>query len=198
MRSYVARSILQTAVILTPAVLTFVCAGTIAFWQGWLFWAVFLLCTTATGIYLRISDPALLERRMHAGPAAEPRPFQKVVMSAIVAMFAGIAVLSGLDHRFGWSQVPAAAVIIANVAVMLCFGLFIVVLHENTFAASNVTVEAGQRVVSTGLYAYVRHPMYTGGLLLIFAMPVAMGSYWGLILSALATPFLIARIFDEE
>jgi protein-S-isoprenylcysteine O-methyltransferase Ste14 len=106
--------------------------------------------------------------------------------------------VSGLDYRFGWSQVPAVAVIIANIVVIACFGSFILVLRENTFAASTVTVEAGQRVISTGLYAWVRHPMYSGGMVLMFAIPPAMGSSWALLISLLTMPLLGARTVDEE
>ncbi len=198
MSSFAIRSAVQSAALVVPAVLTFVCAGTIYFWQGWLFWLTFGACTVATGIYVRLRDPALLERRMRVGPIAESRPLEKAIAAAMLAVFFALAVVSGLDRRWGWSQLPAAVVIIANILVIACFGVFIAVLRENTFAASTVTVEAGQRVISTGLYAYVRHPMYSGGVLLLFAMPLAMGSGWGLAISILAIPLLIARIADEE
>ncbi|SRR5579875_375889 len=192
------RPALQTATLVLPAVLTFVCAGTISFWQGWLFWLTFGGCTIATGIYMRLRDPALLERRMRVGPIAESRPLEKAIASAMLAVFFALAVVPGLDHRWGWSQVPAAVVIVANLLVIGCFGLFILVLRENTFAASTVTVETGQRVITTGPYAYVRHPMYSGGVVLLVAMPLAMGSWWGLVIALLSMPLLIARIVDEE
>jgi len=107
-------------------------------------------------------DPALLERRMRFGPRAESRPRQKIIVAVIFAIFAALLIEPGLDHRFGWSQVPAAIVVLANLLIIAAFGFFLVVLRENTFAASTITVEAGQRVISTGPYAHVRHPMYAG------------------------------------
>jgi protein-S-isoprenylcysteine O-methyltransferase Ste14 len=89
-------------------------------------------------------------------------------------------------------------VVLANLLIIAAFGFFLMVLRENTFAASTITVEAGQRVISTGPYAHVRHPMYAGAALLIFAMPIALGSLWGLLAAAVAIPVLIARILDEE
>jgi protein-S-isoprenylcysteine O-methyltransferase Ste14 len=178
--------------------LTFASAGTVDFWQGWLFWASFWGSSIATVVYLLKYDRALLERRMQFGPQAEPRPHEKIIISLTFLMFLVLSILPGLDRRFGWSRVPAAVVIIANGLVIACFGFFILVMRENTFAASTIRVEAGQRVISTGPYAYVRHPMYTGGVVLILAMPLAMGCWWGLILTAIWVPLLVARILDEE
>jgi protein-S-isoprenylcysteine O-methyltransferase Ste14 len=196
--SFTRRAVAQTAVILVPVALTFVAAGTLQFWQGGLFWLVFLASTTATGIYLMRRDRALLERRMRVGPQAESRPRQKIIVALIVVMFVALAIVPGLDYRFGWSRPPALIVIIANLLVVASFGLMLLVLRENTFAASTITVEAGQRVIATGPYAHVRHPMYAAAGLLLFTMPIALGSWWGLLVAALACPLLIARIFDEE
>jgi protein-S-isoprenylcysteine O-methyltransferase Ste14 len=192
------RAATQTAGFLILFALIFVSAGTIHFWQGWLFCVSFSFSTVATGVYLMRRDPALLERRMRFGPRAESRPRQKIIVAVIFAMFAALLIVPGLDHRFGWSQVPAAIVVLANLLIIAAFGFFLVVLRENTFAASTITVEAGQRVISTGPYAHVRHPMYAGAALLIFAMPIALGSFWGMLPAALAIPVLIARILDEE
>jgi protein-S-isoprenylcysteine O-methyltransferase Ste14 len=178
--------------------LIFVAAGTIHFWQGWLFCLSFLFSANAIGVYLLKHDPALLQRRMRFGPHAESRPRQKIIVASILAIYAVLLMVSGLDYRFGWSQVPAAIVVLANLLIVAAFAFFLVVLRENTFAASTITVEAGQRVISTGPYAYVRHPMYAGAAALSFAMPIALGSCWGLLPAALAIPVLLARIFDEE
>jgi protein-S-isoprenylcysteine O-methyltransferase Ste14 len=143
-------------------------------------------------------DPALLERRMRFGPRAESRPRQKVIVAIIFATFVALLIVPGLDHRFGWSRVPAAIAVLANLFIIAAFASFLLVLRANTFAASTITVEPGQRVISTGPYAYVRHPMYAGAVVLIFAMPIALGSCWGLLAAALTIPVLLARIFDEE
>jgi protein-S-isoprenylcysteine O-methyltransferase Ste14 len=198
MSSLATRAAAQTAGFLILFALIFVAAGTIHFWQGWLFCLSFWFSTIAIGVYLIKRDPALLERRMRFGPRAESRPIQKIIVTIAFVMFVALAILPALDHRFGWSRVPAVIVVIANIFIVATFGLFVRVLRENTFAASTITVEAGQRVISTGPYRHVRHPMYAGALLLIFAMPIALGSLWGLPVSAIAIPVLIARIVDEE
>jgi protein-S-isoprenylcysteine O-methyltransferase Ste14 len=113
-------------------------------------------------------------------------------------MFVGIVMVPGLDHRFRWSQVPATLVIVANLFMLAALGFILLVVCENTFAASTITVEHGQRVISTGPYAHVRHPMYAGALPLIFAIPIALGSWWGLLVAAVSLPLLVARILDEE
>jgi protein-S-isoprenylcysteine O-methyltransferase Ste14 len=187
-----------SAFLLLLAGLIFLSAGTIHFWQGWLFWISFSVSVIAITVYLLRYDPALVEP-MRVGPRAESAAqFRKIVQAINLLMFAGIVILSGLDHRFGWSQVPAALVVIANLLMSLAFGFILLVVRENTFAASTITVERGQRVISAGPYAYVRHPMYAGALPLILAMPIALGSWWGLIVAALSLPLLIARILDEE
>jgi protein-S-isoprenylcysteine O-methyltransferase Ste14 len=198
MNLFATRAAAQMAGLLIPVALTFISAGTIHFWQGWLFWLSFLTSSISIGVYLMKRSPALLKRRMRFGPRAESRPRQKIIVAIIVLMFVALAIVPGLDHRFGWSWVPAAIVIIANMLIIVAFGLFFLVFRENTFAASTVTVEQGQHVVSSGPYAHVRHPMYAGAAVLIFSMPIAMGSLWGLLAAAIATPALIARILDEE
>jgi protein-S-isoprenylcysteine O-methyltransferase Ste14 len=199
MGTLVTRAAAQTAAgFLVLFTLIFVSAGTIHFWQAWLFCLSFLFSTIAIGVYLVKRDPALLERRMRFGPRAESRPRQKVIVAIIFATFVALLIVPGLDHRFGWSRVPAAIAVLANLFIIAAFASFLLVLRANTFAASTITVEPGQRVISTGPYAYVRHPMYAGAVVLIFAMPIALGSCWGLLAAALTIPVLLARIFDEE
>jgi protein-S-isoprenylcysteine O-methyltransferase Ste14 len=178
--------------------LTFVSAGTIHFWQGWLFWMSFSVSVVVITVYLLRYDPALVERRMRAGPRAESRALQKIVQAINLVMFVGIVIMPGLDHRFAWSQVPTALVVIANLLMLAALGFILLVVRENTFAASTITVEREQRVVSTGPYAYIRHPMYAAALPMIFAIPIALGSWWGLVVAAISLPLLVARILDEE
>ena len=165
--------------------LTFVSAGTIRFWQGWL---LFSLSVIAITVYLIRHDPALVERCMRAGPRAESRRSQKIVQAINFVMFFGIVIVPGLDHRFGWSQVPATLVVVANLLMLAALAFILIVVRENTFAASTITVERGQRVISSGPYAHVRHPMYAGALPLIFAIPIALGSWWGLLVAAISPP----------
>jgi protein-S-isoprenylcysteine O-methyltransferase Ste14 len=198
MSSFVSRAIVQTAILLILVAITFIAAGTIHYWQGWLFWLSFFVSTSATGIYLLKNDRALLARRMRVGPHVEPRPLQRIIVASLFAVFIVILIVPGLDYRFGWSQVPAAIVVAADIVIIGTFGFFIAVLRANTYAASTIAIEAGQRVISSGPYAIVRHPMYSGAVVLIFAIPLALGSSWGLIAAALAIPILVARILDEE
>jgi protein-S-isoprenylcysteine O-methyltransferase Ste14 len=110
----------------------------------------------------------------------------------------GFVVLPAFDHRFAWSPVAPIVSIIANVMIVLSFLLFFAVMNANPYAASTIRVEKGQPVVSTGLYAYVRHPMYSGALLLLAAMPLALGSWWSALLVVPFFPVLVWRILDEE
>jgi protein-S-isoprenylcysteine O-methyltransferase Ste14 len=173
-------------------------AGTLRFWQGWLFAFVFMASTIAIGLYFSKHDPKLIERRIKAGPSAEKEPSQKVIISLVMVAFVLLLIVPGLDYRWHWSDVPTWLVLVANGAIVLSFVIFFVVLKQNSYAASTVTVEPGQPVVSTGVYGVVRHPMYAGALLLTGAIPLALGSYWGLLVDLAALPALIWRLLDEE
>lgn len=180
------------------AVALFVPAGTVAYWQGWTFIAVFLVTTILPSIYLAVRDPAALQRRMRAGPTAETRPLQRIVISATVVLVIAALVVSALDHRFGWSSVPPWAVAVGYVLVAVGLLLAQLVVVQNGYASANITVEEGQPLVSTGLYGVVRHPMYSGALVMMVGMPLALASLWGLGVVAAAVPVLALRIADEE
>lgn len=113
-------------------------------------------------------------------------------------MFAAVMVVSALDHRFDWSQVPVAVSIIGDVLVAVGLGISMLVVQQNSYAAANITVEAGQEVVSTGLYGLVRHPMYFGSLIMIVGIPLALESYWGLVVLIPGLLTIVFRIIDEE
>ena len=176
----------------------FLPAWTFAYWQAWVFLAVFAVSTWVPSVYLMRTNPAALERRMRAGPRAETRPVQKVVMALSFLSLAAMMVVSVLDHRFGWSAVPPAISVAGDVLVAAGLGLAMLVIVQNSYAAANITVEAGQTLVSTGLYGFVRHPMYTGNVIMMVGMPLALGSYWGLLLVIPGLIGLVFRIFDEE
>jgi protein-S-isoprenylcysteine O-methyltransferase Ste14 len=179
-------------------VLLFLPAGSLNYWQAWLFIAIFAVVTTIPSIYLAVTNPAVLERRMHAGPAAETRPAQRIAVSATILSVAAVLVISALDHRFGWSHVPTAVVLAGDVLVAVGLGIAMVVVIQNSYAASTVRVEAEQTVVSTGLYGLVRHPMYVGALIMMIGIPLALDSYWGLVTIVPALLALGYRISDEE
>ena len=176
----------------------FIPAGTLNYWQAWVFLAVFEVCAQALGIYFLVHDRTLIERRMKIGPVAEQRPAQKFISTLFILGFVGFVVLPAFDHRFGWSPVAPIVSVIANVVIVLSFLLFFEVMKSNTYAASTIQVEEGQSVISTGPYAYVRHPMYSGVLLLVAAMPFALGSWWSVLLLVPFFPVLVWRILDEE
>ncbi|MCX2714842.1 methyltransferase family protein [Mycolicibacterium sp. J2] len=179
-------------------VLLFLPAGTLRYWQAWVFIAIFLVATLGPSLYLAVRNPATLARRMHGGPTAETRPLQKVIITATFASVVVLTVVSALDHRFGWSHVPTAVILVGDVLVVLGLVLAQVVILQNNYAGASIQVEDEQPLVSTGLYGVVRHPMYSGALLMMFGMPLALDSYWGLLVTLLAVPILVLRILDEE
>jgi protein-S-isoprenylcysteine O-methyltransferase Ste14 len=180
------------------ALMLFLPAGTIHYWQGWTFLGVFALAAGIPTGYLIRTNPAALERRMRVGPAAETRPLQRILITVVFISFPAMFVISALDHRFGWSPVPAPVSVIGDVLVATGLGLAMLVIVQNSYAAANVTVEAGQQLVSTGVYGLVRHPMYTGNVVLMLGIPLALGSYWGLLLFIPGLLVLVLRIRDEE
>jgi protein-S-isoprenylcysteine O-methyltransferase Ste14 len=176
----------------------FLPAGTFDYWQAWVFIMVFSVCTTVPSIFLAVRSPAALQRRMKAGPLAETRPAQRIISSAIVLLVAAVLVVGALDWRFGWSVVPLWAVVVGDVLVAAGLLLAQLVVEQNNYAGATITVEAGQPLVSTGLYGVVRHPMYSGVLVMMVGTPLALASLWALLVVILAIPVLAVRIFDEE
>ncbi len=188
----------QLAFLVFMALLLFAPAGTLAFWQAWLFLAVFVACTVGLGIYFVRHDPALIARRMQSGPAAEQEPAQRIIMTGFMAGFFLMLLIPGFDHRWHWSDVPAWVSVLANAGIVISFIIFFFVMKENSYAAATVRVERRQPVISTGLYGMVRHPMYAGTLPLMVAIPLALGSYWTLLLVIPLVATLIWRLLDEE
>src|SRR5215471_2481740 len=180
------------------AALLFIPAGTLDYWQGWLFMAVFVGTSGAITVYLAIRDPKLLQRRMNVGPRAEKEPAQKIIMRLAMLGFIAILVFPVLDHRFGWSSVPASVSVLGDALIALAFLFIFFVFKENSYGASTIQIAEGQTVVSTGPYALVRHPMYAGALVMLIGTPLALGSWWGLFAVLLILPVLIWRPLDEE
>lgn len=179
-------------------VLLFAPAGTLGYWQAWVFIAVFVVVTTVPSVYLAVKRPEVLQRRMRAGPMAESRPVQKFASAGAFVAFVAMSVLSAFDHRFAWSTVPPAVSVVGNVLVAVGLGASMLVVIQNSYAAANITVEAGQTVVSSGLYGIVRHPMYAGAVIMMVGLPLALGSYWGLVVLVPGIIVLAVRIHDEE
>ncbi len=176
----------------------FVPAWSLDFWQAWVYLAIFIGSTVIITIYLWEKDPRLLESRVEAGPTAEKEKSQKIIQAVASICFLLILVIPGLDHHFGWSNVSLYVVILGDILVFSGFLFIFLVFRENTYAAAIIEVSAEQKVITTGPYSIVRHPMYLGDLVMLFGTPLALGSWWGLLVFG---PFILVialRLLDEE
>lgn len=180
------------------ALALFGAAGSLEFWPGWVYLGVFSGCTLLITGYLFRYDRELLAGRVKFGPVSETQKSQQLIQSLASLLFVGVYVAAGLDYRFGWSHLPAALVWVGEVFVVLGFAIVLLVFRENSFTRSTVEVTEQQRVVSTGPYRLVRHPMYSGaGLMLLFS-PLALGSWVALPLPLLLMLVIVARLLEEE
>ena len=186
------------ALVFVMSLLLFVPAGTVCYWEGWVYLSIFTGASIFTTLYLIRKDPALLERRMKGGPTAEKRPPQKVIMLFTSIGFIALLVVPALDHRLRWSAVPLASVVAGDLLVVVGFYLIFIVYRENTFTSATIEIAENQKVISTGPYAIVRHPMYASASLYLLGTPLALGSYWGLLPLIATMPFLVWRLVDEE
>jgi protein-S-isoprenylcysteine O-methyltransferase Ste14 len=185
-------------VAVVTGLLLFIPAGTVRYWEAWVYLSIFTGASLLTTLYLIRNDPALLQRRMSGGPMAEKRTVQKIIMLFTSAGFIGLLVVPALDHRFRWSMVPLIGIIAGDILVATGFYFIYRVYRENPFTSATIEVAENQRVISTGPYAIVRHPMYASALLYLAGTPLALGSYWGLLVVAAMAPFLVWRLLDEE
>jgi protein-S-isoprenylcysteine O-methyltransferase Ste14 len=159
---------------------------------------LFGACCLVLTLYFLRRDPSLVERRMNVGPVAERERKQKVIQSFAAVLVCALFVVSALDHRFGWPSLTWPVVLVGDAFVLLGFYAFFRTFRENSFASSIIEVGSDQRVIDTGPYAWVRHPMYAGALLLFFATPPALDSWWGFVPAALLAAVIVWRLLDEE
>ena len=193
------RAWLSLAALMTVlTLLLFIAGGTIRYWQAWVYLSLFFALSAVITLDLLRRDPALLERRMRGGPTAERRPLQRILMLGASVGFVALLVVPALDYRFGWSVVPHWGVFLGDVLFVIGFGLVGRVYRENSYTSATIEVAQGQRVISTGPYAIVRHPMYASASLYLIGTPLALGSYWGLLVLAGMLPLLVWRLRDEE
>ncbi len=178
--------------------LIFIPAGTLHYWQGWTYLVTWIIVGTAYTVYVARHDPALLKRRTEAGVSHEKEPAQKIVISFLYVAFIALMILPPLDFRFGWSHVQWYVSAFGDALVAISFYIFYLVSKVNTYAAANVRVEEGQKVISTGVYGIVRHPMYSGALILFVGTALGLGSWWALLLVPLFLPILYFRMANEE
>jgi protein-S-isoprenylcysteine O-methyltransferase Ste14 len=188
--------IVQTFVMLAGAV--FLPVWTLRYWQGWACLVVFIVSASAISVWVARHDPALLERRLRAGPKAEKEAGHKVVQTITAIVFLADFLVPAFDHRFGWSAVPAWASVIGDLMMLAGFAIVFVVFKANSFASGIIEVAENQKVISTGPYALVRHPMYTGALINLFGIPLALGSWWGMLVNVPMVAGVIWRLLDEE
>ena len=171
-----------TQLIAVLGILLFAPAWTLDYWQAWLYGFLFAASSALITLYLWKYDRLLLQRRIHAGPGAEQERSQKFIQVLASFAFLGILVLPSLDHRYSWSAVPRPMVALGDGLTLLGFFMVFRVFKENTFTAATIAVVPGQAVISTGPYAIVRHPMYSGALIMLLGTPLALGSWWGLLM----------------
>lgn len=192
---FVQAMVKSTAGVLLSGALIFGAAGTFDYPQGWLFMAVLFIPMFLAGVVMMVKSPALLEKRLNA---KEKQLTQVSVIALSAVMFIGGFALAGLTHRFCWPMLPMGVSIAAAVVLLLAYVMFAEVLRENEFLSRAVEIQENQRVVDTGLYGIVRHPMYSATIFLFLSMPLVLGSWQSLIVF-LAYPLLIAkRIANEE
>ena len=188
-------ALLVPAVFVGLGLIFFVPAGTLDYWEAWVYCAVLLVPFVFVLTYLLRKDPELLARRIRLN---EKEPAQRRIIRASSLIFFTGFLIPGLDHRFGWSDIPVEAVLAANVLVIVGYALVFLVFKENPFASRVVEVEPDQRVISSGPYALVRHPMYLGTSIMWLATPIALGSYWALPVFLILPIVLVYRIMNEE
>ncbi len=184
--------------VLVMASLLFVSAGTLDYRLAWAFLVVFGGSALAITLYLMKNDRKLLERRVYAGPTAEKETAQQIIQFLTTIGFTAMLVVPALDYRLHWSGMPGSVAAMGDVLVALGFLISFFVYKENSFASATIELAPEQKLISTGPYALVRHPMYFGGLIMFIGIPVALGSWWGLLVFILMTPALIWRLLDEE
>jgi protein-S-isoprenylcysteine O-methyltransferase Ste14 len=185
-------------VLVVMGALLFFTAGTPDFWQAWVYLTLFGVLASAITAFLARKDPALLERRVRGGPTAEKASSQRAAVTIASIGFIAIFALSGLDHRRQWSVVPSSVAIAGDVLFLVGWAIVFLVFKENSFSSATIELASDQRVVSTGPYAVVRHPMYSGSLLYVLGSPLALGSWWGLLGVLLMAPAIAWRLLDEE
>jgi protein-S-isoprenylcysteine O-methyltransferase Ste14 len=177
--------------------LLFLLAGTFDYWQAWVAIPVFMLSMSVYGIYFSIKDPEVMERRKQVA-SPDQSTLQKIVGAIAFTGLAAVFVVPGLDHRFGWSQVPPLVSWIGNALDVLSFVVYYFVLKQNRYGGASIQTYKGQQVTTTGPYALVRHPLYVGALIMVIGIVLALGSWWALALIAVMIPVLVIRILDEE
>lgn len=181
--------------LIAAMVLLFVPAGTFSYKNGWLFIAFLFIPMIVFGAFLLAKAPKLLEKRLHT---RESQSEQKLVILLSSLLFVAVFVIAGLDYRFGWTKVPTAVVALGAVLLLTGYGMYMEVMRENAWLSRTVEIQEDQKVIDTGLYGLVRHPMYLATIILFLAMPLVLGSWISFVLMLLYPVVLVKRITGEE
>jgi len=175
--------------------MVFIPAGTLDFWEGWVFFFSLFTPMFFVFVYMIRHERRLLEKRMNVN---EKREKQKFIQLFNTLLFVASMTTAGLDHRYGWSHVPFLLVIASDMTMLIGYYFFIKTMLHNKYASRVIEVRKGQKIIDTGPYAVVRHPMYAAGILMYMFIPVALGSFWAMIPLLLIPAMLIFRLLDEE
>lgn len=181
--------------LLLVVLLIFLPAGTLSYMGGWLFVGLLFVPMLIAGFVMYWKNPAFLGKRLDA---KEKQATQKGVLALAGLMFVAGFVVAGLDYRFGWSQMPLAVTVMAAVLFLIAYVLYAEVMRENAYLSRTIRVEEGQKVVDTGLYGIVRHPMYAVTIWLFLTIPVMLGSWYALLIFAFYPAIIVIRLLDEE
>ncbi len=199
MSNLISRTIIGfISLMLSLALALFLSAGSSSFWQAWVYLAVFAVCVVLITAYLLKYNQKLLSSRVRAGPAAETQKPQKIITGLANVFFILLFIVSGLDFRFHWSDVPRAVSLLSDGVVALGFFIVFLVFRANSYASATIEVSNEQKVITTGPYRVVRHPMYTGAILLLVFSPLALGSWVGVPFSLPVILAVTARLLEEE
>lgn len=199
MSNLIVKSMIGLAfLMLCLALALFLSAGSINFWQAWVYLADFSFCTILITLYLVKYDQRLLASRVSAGPIAETQKSQQIIQSVASLFFIGLFIIPGLDFRFHWSNVPPVISLISDGFVALGFFIVFLVFRENSFTSGTIEVANDQRVISSGPYSLVRHPMYAGAFVLLIFTPLALGSWVALPFPLPLILTIVVRLLTEE
>lgn len=180
--------------VIVSGAIFFLSAGSLRYWEAWVYCSIILVQTISINAYFLKNDPKLIKRRSQR----EKEPIQKVIVTSLLLLLVVGYLIAGLDYRYLWSAVPVWIILASN-AIFFLGGIFLFfVLRENSYASSAIQVEKEQKVIMTGPYAVIRHPMYLEFILVNLVTPFALGSYWALIPFLLSIPLIILRLINEE
>lgn len=184
--------------LLVIAAIFFIPAWSLRFWEAWAYLAIMGAASITIVLYLAKYDDALIGRRLKAGPVAEKEKSQKIIQTLTAAVGVILFLVPGFDFHWQWSSVPAALIVLGDISIVAGYVVIFLVFRENTYASSIVEVSESQKVISTGPYALVRHPMYVGVILIFLATPLALGSWWAFIPAIILSAMIAVRLIDEE